>query len=472
VNDDHLGLFSAADHTADRTGEHTRIQDPGTPDPRRRGFDEGVGRRPQDTGSVDLEALRAALRTTADKPQVQESPRTTRVAARERQAAARLAARKRTRRRRRSVLIALLVLVLISGGIVGGFLWWRTPATQEVRDFAGTGDTEVIVRVQSGDGLPTIAAKLADAGVVASAQAFVDGASNDADVAALKPGYYKVRQHSSAAAAADQIVDDVNHVGRARFVPGGQLQDVAAGSRTVKGYLSQIAERACVPLNGVSKCTTAAELEQAARTMPAAELGLPEWAIADVTRAPDPGKRLEGLLVPGDYDLPPNADAQTLLKSVFATSTAWWNSSNIITGAANQQLSPYRAVVIASLVEREGIVTDMQQVATVVDNRLDKGMKLQFDSTVNYALNRAQIATSDADRRNLSPYNTYAHTGLPPTPISSPGPDALSATYDPAPGTWLYFVKIDKSGKSCFSVTWAEHQACVKTARANGVFDG
>jgi UPF0755 protein len=374
------------------------------------------------------------------------------------------------------VLIALLVLALISAGIVAGFIWWRSPGTEEVRDFAGTGDTEVIVRVQSGDGLPTIARKLADAGVVASAQAFEDSAANDADVAALNPGYYRVRQHSSAAAAADQIVDAANHVGQLQIIPGRQLADVAlsstAGGKTTPGYLTDIAKAACVPLNGATKCATVAELQQAARTMPIDQIGLPEWAAADVAKAPDPDKRLEGLLLPGDYDVPPGADAQALLKSVFSTATAWWNGSNIITGADAQHLTPYRAVIIASLVQREGIVTDMQQVATVVDNRLTKRMKLQFDSTVNYALNRAQIATSDADRANPSPYNTYAHAGLPPTPISSPGPDALKATYDPAPGTWLYFVKIDKSGKSCFSVTFDEHEACVAKARANGVFDG
>ena len=93
-----------------------------------------------------------------------------------------------------------------------------------------------------------------------------------------------------------------------------------------------------------------------------------------------------------------------------------------------------------------------------------------MDSTVNYALDRASIATSAEDRANPSPYNTYAHMGLPPTPITSPGPDAIAATLDPADGRWLFFVKLNLDGQSCFSETPEQHAACVDQARANGVF--
>ncbi len=112
----------------------------------------------------------------------------------------------------------------------------------------------------------------------------------------------------------------------------------------------------------------------------------------------------------------------------------------------------------------------MPKVARVIYNRLARGMKLQMDSTVNYALDQAQISTSAADRANPSPYNTYVHTGLPPTPISLAGHRGLDATVNPAQGGWLYFVKVDLKGNSCFSITDAEHEACVAQARKNGVF--
>ncbi len=133
-------------------------------------------------------------------------------------------------------------------------------------------------------------------------------------------------------------------------------------------------------------------------------------------------------------------------------------------------ITPYQAAIIASLVEREGIVADMPKVSAVIYNRLAIPMKLEMDSTVNYALDRASIATSAEDRANPSPYNTYVQMGLPPTPISSPGPDAIAATLDPAEGNWLFFVKVDPDGESCFSDTVEQHAVCVDQARANGIF--
>lgn len=426
---------------------------------------------------VDLDALRAALRTAAGRPPADRPPpvRPTRMSARERQRSHREAQRRRARRRRRSALVAVTVLVLIAGAVAVSFLWWKDSQVQEVLDFAGRGDTQVIVQVRTGDGVDSVAAALAQAQVVASKQAFVDATATDADIAALKPGYYRLRQHSAAAAAADQLTDAANRVGRVRLIPGRQLADVRAsssrGAGTVPGYLTEIADASCVPLNGVTRCVTPAALREAARTASATDLGVVDWAVRAVTEAPVPDKRLEGLILPGDYDVPPGADAVTLLKSVVTASTARWNAGNLISDAEARDITPYQAVVIASVVEREGIKKDMPQVAEVIYNRIREKIKWQMDSTVNYALDRAQIATSSDDRRNPSPYNTYAHAGMPPTPISSPGADALDATIDPAPGDWLFFVKVDKSGKSCFSVTEQQHQACIEKARAAGVFD-
>ncbi|NNG34709.1 endolytic transglycosylase MltG [Nakamurella aerolata] len=376
------------------------------------------------------------------------------------------------RRRRWSVLIALLVLALIAGGLAVGFtLWRRTPAAA-IADFAGPGDSTVIIQIQSGDGVPVIAETLARAQVVASADAFASTAEDDADVMALPPGYYRVRQHASAAAAADELVNPANRVGQVRLNPGGRLADITAGSRTVPGYLSQIAAAACVPVDQRRRCVTAAELQQAASTTPAAQLGVVSWAVADVDGAPEKDKRLEGMIVPGDYNIPPNADAVTTLKAVISASAVEFNSGNIVAAAAAQRMTPYRALIVGSVVQQEVLTPDMPAAARVIYNRLSKPMPLQMDSTVNYAAGHAQIATAAAERSNPSPYNTYVHQGLPPTPISSPGPDAMDAALSPPPGPWLFFVKVDKAGASCFSTTIAQHQQCVEKARAAGVFDG
>ncbi|MBM9466989.1 endolytic transglycosylase MltG [Nakamurella leprariae] len=382
------------------------------------------------------------------------------------------AATRRRRSRSRSTVIAVLVLVTIVAGLFVGFRIWRDDATSTA-DWAGTGDTWTVVRVQGGDGLTDIADTLTAAQVVASPDAFLAVAGTDADVKALQPGYYKVRQHASAQAAADDLVAADNRVGEVRLVPGRQLADVTVpGADPVAGYISQITAAACVQLDGAdpADCFTTDELWEVARTADPVELGVPSWAVEAVQTSPDPARRLEGLILPGDYNIAPGSTALEALRSVISGSQAGWYGTDLADRAAALGTTPYDLVVMASVVEREGIVADMPEVARVIVNRLAVPMKLEMDSTVNYALDRAQIATSAADRANPSPWNTYWADGLPPTPISSPGPDALAAAMDPLPGPWLFFVKIDETGASCFSVTVQEHEACVERARANGVF--
>jgi UPF0755 protein len=425
------------------------------------------GREPGETGDVDVDELKAALAANPDEqapeaeavrpePTPQERARTAR------------------RRHRTWLVFAVVVLLVIVAGLIAGFMVWKS-GTEEVPDYAGTGDTEVVVRIQGGDGISDIAQTLVTAGVVASTQAFEQQAALDGDVQALKPGYYKVRQNASAQAAADALVAKENRVGQLRLIPGRQLADVTAvgtdGTQTVvPGYLSDIAAAACVPLNGQQNCFTVDDLWQVAMTADPAALGVVEWAADGVRASPDPRKRLEGTIMPGDFDIPPGSSPEQALKAVVSASAAMWNGTDIIADAARLGITPYQAATIASIVEREGITADMPKVARVIYNRLAGGMKLEMDSTVNYALDRASIATSAQDRANPSPWNTYYAPALPPTPITSPGPSAIGATLDPAAGSWMFFVKIDSSGASCFSITVEQHDACVAQARANGVF--
>jgi UPF0755 protein len=427
------------------------------------------GREPGETGDVDVDELKAALAANPDpaddhhdtaalvaEPTDEERARTAR------------------RRHRTWLVFAVVVLLVIVAGLIAGFIVWKS-GTEEVPDYAGTGDTEVVVRIQGGDGIKDIAQTLVTAGVVASTTAFEQQAALDGDVQALKPGYYKVRQNASAQAAADALVAKENRVGHLRLIPGRQLADVTAVTTdgvqsVVPGYISDIAAAACVPLNGQQDCFTADDLWQVATTADPATLGVVEWAADGVRASPDPRKRLEGTIMPGDFDIPPGSTPEQALKAVVSASAAMWNGTDIIADAARLGITPYQAATIASIVEREGITADMPKVARVIDNRLAAGMKLEMDSTVNYALDRASIATSAQDRANPSPWNTYYAPGLPPTPITSPGPNAIAAALDPAAGSWMFFVKIDSSGASCFSITVEQHDACVAQARANGVF--
>lgn len=123
------------------------------------------------------------------------------------------------------------------------------------------------------------------------------------------------------------------------------------------------------------------------------------------------------------------------------------------------------------LVQRESKPEDFAKVARVIYNRLAENRTLEFDSTVNYPLDRIEVATTDGDRGQLTPWNTYVRAGLPATPICSPSQPALLAAEKPADGDWLYFVTIDLQGTTLFTRDYNEHLANIELARHNGVLD-
>jgi len=433
-------------------------------------------RTPDDPADVDVDQLRQALQRhagTAREGYDSGRPSTGRRAARAQQQQA------RRRRRRKIATIAsagcvMLAIVIVVVALI--FRWQKD--SQQVPDFQGAGDTEIIVQIQRGDLLADITSTLVTKNVVASSEAFTAAATGNVGISDLTPGYYKLRQHASAASAVATLTGPGSRVGALKIIPGMTLADVSrsrAGTTTtsvVPGYITQITQAACVPLNGVADCFTADQLWDVARTADPVALGVVDWAVDRVKKVADPSRRLEGMIAPGDYDVPPGADPLKALQSVIGASAAYWNSTTIQNDSDALGISPYDAVVIASLVEKEAIPSDMRKVSRVIYNRLKIDMLLQFDSTVNYGLDRAQLATTDAERQDPSNlYSTYAHKGLPPNPIGSPGPDAVDAMLDPAQGEWLYFVKADLQGNSCFSETFKAHEKCIAKARAAGVFD-
>jgi len=173
---------------------------------------------------------------------------------------------------------------------------------------------------------------------------------------------------------------------------------------------------------------------------------------------------LEGVLAPDTYDLAPGDAVAAVVRRLVARFFRTWDD---VAGDASSftvndvTLTPYEALILASLVEREVRVPDERRlVASVFWNRLQKGMRLETDPTLVYTpLLDGEVPTSEHRRDATNPFNTYAHDGLPPTPICSPGRAALKATLSPATTDYLYFVaRGDGTGRHYFAPTFEEHR--------------
>lgn len=174
----------------------------------------------------------------------------------------------------------------------------------------------------------------------------------------------------------------------------------------------------------------------------------------------------EGYLFPDTYQFRKDATIDTILATMKDNFTAKYKEAE---QGATTHLSEGDAVVLASILQREGrSLTDMELIASVLENRLAIGMALQTDATIQYALGYQPLQHSwwkkDLTQHDLqitSSYNTYTNPGLPPSPISNPGLDALTAVLHPANTDYLYYIS-DSKGDLHFAKTLDEQNANIR----------
>jgi UPF0755 protein len=305
-------------------------------------------------------------------------------------------------------------------------------------DYSGAGHGSVVVKVESGATSAAIAEVLYGAHVVKSTGAFTDAAQADDRSLGIQAGCYRMHAEMAAKKALALMLTTSSHVS----CPGESDLTVPEGLRAAE------------ILTLVEDNTALAKADVTRAFDDTAALGLPPYADGDA----------EGYLFPATYPVTKSSTAPEVLKAMVAKFVSEADALTLEAKAHALGVSPHDVVIVASLVQAEASrPQDMPKVASVIYNRLHDGMALELDSTLHYAIDsRGEIQTSSNLRALDSPYNTYQHTGLPPTAIDSPGELALEAALAPADTSYRYFVTVNlRTGKTLFATSFAQHQANV-----------
>jgi UPF0755 protein len=350
-------------------------------------------------------------------------------------------ARHRPPKRKRSfswlaglLAFVVLVAVIVVGG-VAGYRFIKDHVGNHAPDYAGPGTGKIMFQVNEGDTVAQIGRNLEVHGVVKSVEAFLDAAQGDPAANGIQVGYYGLKEQMKASDALAVLENPDNLVRDLVVIPEGQ---------TVANIVKSIVEDTDLKKPAV---IAALENEKA--------IGLP----------PEANGNPEGYLFPATYTVAPGETAVQLIAQMVAKTKQVDDDLGLTAGAKALNLTPHELITVASILEHEAKRSaDYPKVARAIYNRLQQGMPLQVDATVDYANGLSgEVWTTEEQRNNPSPYNTSEHTGLPPGPIGNPGEETLKAALHPADGTWLYWVTVNlATGKTVFSTTLAEHNKAVE----------
>jgi UPF0755 protein len=311
--------------------------------------------------------------------------------------------------------------------------------TTAVAGGAEEAERPVGVEVVKGDTLSTVAAKLEEAGVIESALVF------------------KVE------ARVDGTNDTSIKTGRYTFGPGTDtdviLSKLTAGE-AVPSVTVTLPEGLTLPetARAVAEGTEipAVEFEAAARRTDYGYAFLEGEAI----------ETTEGYLFPRRYDFEEGVTAPQVVDRMLGQYLIETEGLGVAGAGERLNLTEHELVTVASLIEKESSnAGERPVIASVIYNRIRKGMPLQIDATIQYALKRPKEGLSYADLRVDSPYNTYENTGLPPGPICSPSLQSLRAAMDPAETDHLYYV-LEANGEEHFFTN--DYDAFLRAKEAAG----
>jgi UPF0755 protein len=375
---------------------------------------------------------------------------------------------RRPKRRGRSFIAMIMVLLLL--GALGAAGWLGVGKVRgyfTAKDYKGSGTGAVSIQIVDGDSSTDIANKLVVKQVVRSAKAFINAANGNTKSRTIEAGYYQLHLHMQASKALDALL--------ARNADGTLANKVSTRVTIPEGMITidiyaLLAKQAKLPLTDF---TTAAKDPIA--------LGVPDWWFKrDDHKPAQKPPSLEGFLFPATYEFDPGVTAKQMLQTMVTKFLNETTKLGFVDAVQNNlHLTPYEALVAASIAQVEALKPDMPGVVRVLYNRVTKAFPcncLQLDSEANYWLRISGQKAQDSGSLKYSqlhdpkdPYNTHDKAGLPIGPISNPGVEALQAAMAPPKNNNFYFLAVDKAGHAAFASTYAQFCQKVNEAIANGV---
>jgi UPF0755 protein len=307
---------------------------------------------------------------------------------------------------------------------------------------------EVEVQIAPGSPATVIAADLADAGVITNVAAFAAAIRERGVADQLKAGTYTMVAGTDYDVLIDVLV--------AGPVPGDVYLVRVVEGLTIDEVLTSLAVQ--TPYSRI----------QLAETLTNGSVESP-YLPTDVPEGHDDLVRWEGLLAPDTYEFRNNALPDEIIGKMVDT-LAQRVSGTDWSMLEDMGLDAYDGLIIASMIEGEAKLDEERAtIASVIVNRLDSGVALQIDATIIYALGDNPGEVTLADLEVDSPYNTYLHIGLPPTPIGGVRTASIAAAAQPEDTEYYYYVLIDTDGTHGFSETLEEHNLKKEEAKEAGV---
>jgi UPF0755 protein len=327
-------------------------------------------------------------------------------------------------RRRGGVILLIIIILLVSLVVSAGGWWAYATGASGQRD-------KIVVVIPSGSTGSEVADILKEANVIRSTLAFKVMAKFRGFAGGFEAGTYtNLTTNMSVSAALTAL--------KAGPLPQKSLSAVFPEGLTVAQVADRVQDQLGIPKKDF---------------LAAAQSGT--FSLAPYL--PKNSKNLEGFLFPKTYDFTVGITAKQVIQRLldqFATEVDGqpWSAYRKL-----DLKNRYQAVIIASMIEREAkFDEDRGKIARVIYNRLQQGMPLEIDATVEYALGTYKPRLTYDDLKVESPYNTYLHTGLPPAPIANPGLASIAAALAPADGNWLYYLVCDSEGHHAFTNSYSE----------------